>query len=207
MNSKNHKQNTNFQIAHFLVGSCHTADGAYSLLCDLRESRQAAIDNYNVSLLRNKAKRIRAEKLISNFNDEAERLEGEADLLELENNERSGKILYGAALDEIAFIDKCIAAIQPLRRFKDLPDLEAHETAQFDEWKLELMRRAENFLITAGNIPTDEFNTMRMHPAFQSDIMPHIKGIQNLMMINGGIEILQKQLEGSPFKEINKLLE
>ena len=50
MNAKNHKQNTNFQIVYFLVGSCHTPDGAYALLCELREERLLATNSYEVPI-------------------------------------------------------------------------------------------------------------------------------------------------------------
>jgi hypothetical protein len=204
MLSKLHKQNTNFQIAYFLAGSCHTPDGAYSLLKELREERQAAIGNYKVQELKNKAKEIRANKLLQG--DEAERLEGEAELLELENNKKTGEVLYQAALDEVAFIDKCLAVIEPLRIYKDLPDGEANEMAQRDEWKFELMRRAENYLLTTGGIPTDQFDTMRLHPDFKAEILPRINEVRQMLLTEGGRESALEQIEGARFQEIIKLL-
>jgi hypothetical protein len=204
MISKLHKQNTNFQIAYFLAGSCHTPDGAYSLLRELREERQTAIDNYKVKELKNEAKAIRANKLLQG--DEAEKLEGQAELLELENNKKSGEVLYQAALDEVAFIDKCLAVIEPLRVYKDLPDSEANEMSQWDEWKLELIRRAENFMLTTGGIPTDEFNTMRLHPDFQTEILPRINEIRQMILTESGREKALEQIEGAKFQEITKLL-
>ncbi|MBU1449240.1 hypothetical protein KKF45_05340 [Patescibacteria group bacterium] len=205
MTSKNHKQNTNFQIAYFLAGSCHTADGAFSLLCELREERQGAVDNYKVIQLKDKAREIRAKRRLGS-KDKTDQLEGEAELLELENNKKTGGVLYNAALDELDFIDKCLIAIQPLRQYKDLPDAEAHEAAQYQEWKFELMHRAENFLLTIGGIPTDQFATMRMHPAFKTEILPRINEMKKLMLTEKGLEELQKQIGGSKFEDINKLL-
>ena len=204
MTSKFHKQNTNFQIAYFLAGACHTPDGAYILLRELREERQAAVDNYKVQELKDKAKEIRANKLLQG--DEAEKLEGQAELLELENNKKTGEVLYQAALDEITFIDKCLVAIEPLRVYKNLSDGEANEAAQWDEWKFELMRRAENLMLTTGGISPDQFATMRMHPDFQTEILPRINEIKKLMLTEGGLEELQKQIGGAKFKEITKLL-
>lgn len=203
---KNHKQNTNFQIAYFLAGGCHTPDGAYAMLCELRESRQAAIENYAVSQLKSQAKEIRARRLIAN-DDEAEQLDGQAELLELNNNKATGKILYEAAVDELNFIDKCILAIEPFCQFRDLPIIERHEATQYDEWKFELIERAENSMLTTGGIPTDHFATMRMHPAFQSDILPRIKEMQQLMQSKTGVEKLQQQIGGSKFNVINQLLQ
>ena len=70
MITKNHKKNTNFQIVYFLIGSCSTPDGAYSLLCDLKEERQGALDAYEVTKLKNEARKLRIEKLLKG--DEAD---------------------------------------------------------------------------------------------------------------------------------------
>jgi len=172
MQSKNHKQNSNFQITHFLVGACHTADGAYALLCDLKEEREGAIKHYAVSQLKEKAKFIRATLMLSG--DEATKLDGLADLLEIENNVETSKILYEAALAELDHINKCIHVVQSMRKYSDYTDLESHELAQREEWKLELIYRAENYMITSGTVPADHFVTMRMHPEFKTEILPRI---------------------------------
>lgn len=205
MTSKNHKRNTNFQIAYFLAGSCHTADGAYALLCELQEERQLVVDNYKVNLLKDKVKEIKAKKLLTSI-EEADKLEGEAELLELENNKKFSEILYKAALEELEFINKCITAVQPLRKFRDLSDAESHETAQFQEWELELIHRVENYMLTTGGVPPDLFATLRLHPSFQTKILPRINEIKKLMLTREGSEKLQKQISGSKFEVINKLL-
>jgi hypothetical protein len=174
MTVKNYKQNTNFQIAYFLAGSCHTPDGAYAMLCNLRDERTAAIQNYDVAMLRNKAKKLKAEEQPNDF-------ECQADILEINNSEISGKVLLEAALDELSFIQKCIDAVNPHRKYKDLPDIKAHEAAQQEEWKLELINRAENYLLTVGNIPADQFTTMRMHPEFITEILPAINNVVALL--------------------------
>ena len=170
---KNHKKNTNFQITHFLAGKCHTPDGAFSMLCNLKEEREAVLLHYECSQLKEQAKKIRAERLV-NSKDEADILDGEADLLEIKNNHKTGLVLLEAAQDELEHINKCLVAIQPLRQYKDLPDLKAHEAAQQEEWKLELIHRAENYMLTSGSIPADHFVTMRMHPDFKQGILPRI---------------------------------
>lgn len=174
MTVKNHKQNTHFQIAYFLAGSCHTPDGAYALLQNLREERQAALNNFNVSQLRTKAKKTAAEKALKKNKDD---FEAQADLLEIEQGTEMGKILYDAAMEELKFIEECIRRVNPHRKFKHLPDPEAHEAAQRDEWKLELIGRAENYLLTTGSIPPDHFGTMRMHPDFKTEILPAVDNI------------------------------
>ena len=44
MSAKLHRSNTNFQIAYFIAGRCHTADAAYIELLNLREDREAALN-------------------------------------------------------------------------------------------------------------------------------------------------------------------
>ena len=51
-----------------------------------------------------------------------------------------------------------------------MPDAEAHEAAQFDEWRLELLHRAENEMLTTGTVNPELMNTMRMHPSFATEL-------------------------------------
>lgn len=179
---KTHRQNHNFQIAYFIAGSCHTPDGAYAILQDLRDDRVAALANYEVSILRQEAKKITLREIIIDPEATvAQKTNAQADLQEIENNETTGEVLHDAAVDELAFIDKCIAAIQPLRKYAHLPDPEAHEAAQKEEWKLELIHRAENSMITTGTISPADFATMRMHPEFTTEIFPRIKEIREAL--------------------------
>jgi len=180
MIAKLHRQNHDFTILHHLVGSCHTADAAYALLLDLREDRRAAVDAYEVQQIRDKAREIRALAKIAS-SDEAEQLDGKADLMELENSRASGKILLEAALAEISTIDETIARLQPLRKYSHLPDAEAVEAIQAEEWRAEMRWRAENYLLTTGTIPADELAAMRQHPDFASSILPKIVEVQNIL--------------------------
>ena len=70
-----------------------------------------------------------------------------------------------------------MAELEPQRKFKHLPMLEANEAAQREEWLGELKERAENFLLTTGTIPHDHFHHMRCHPDFEKEIAPHIRKI------------------------------
>lgn len=174
MNSKNNRLNHDFQIAYFLAGSCHTPDGAYSLLCDLLEERTNALKASKAYRLREKAKRIRAATLID-LGDEAQQLEALADVAELDALLETSQKNIAACEAEIETLQKCIDRLQPLRRFAHLSDPEAHEAAQHDEWRLELVNRARNQLISTGTIDPEHLNTMRMHPAFRSEILPAIE--------------------------------
>lgn len=189
MNYKTNRLNHDFQILHFIAGSCHTPDAAYAILCDLKEDRSNAIKLFAASKLREEAKLVRAKKNIESSN-ESERLEAQADLIEIEAMMETSQKNYAAALQELAFIEKCMMALQPMRKFGHLPESEAHQAAQAEEWKLELIHRAENSLLTTGAISTDHFATMRLHPAFQSEILPAIKEMRLLLQDQKGSETL-----------------
>lgn len=146
------RTNSDFQIVYFLVGSCHTADGAYAKLCNLKEDRELAL--------------FEAEKVVNQHKG---------------SEEIPSKLFmrnYNAALKELATIQDCINRIQPLRKFADLPDDEAHEMAQVDEWRLEIINQIENNMIALGGIPPELINTARMHPDFAQEILPKIVEIK-----------------------------
>lgn len=199
---KTHRQNHDFQIAYFLAGACHTPDGAYSLLCDLLEDRETALKNVTASQYREEAKRIRAQRKIDS-DDEAEQLEGKADFAEIDAFAAMAMANIEACKDEIAFIKHCMDKLEPLRKFSHLPLPEAHEAAQFDEWKLELIHRAENYLLTTGTISPDHFVTMRMHPAFVTEIMPAIERTRIAMSSQ---EKINKLLTSRPAFDVNQIL-
>ena len=70
--------------------------------------------------------------------------------------------------------------------FGHIPDDEAAQACQEEEWKLELMWRAENFLGSQGMIPHDHLATMRMHPAWK-ELSGHVQ------------HLIELHREGKPF--------
>lgn len=205
MSSKNNRVNHDFQIAYFLAGSCHTPDAAYSLLKDLQEEREMALAQIEGSQLRAKAKIIRAERMIES-DDPAIVLDGQAELADMKNNETFLQRNIEAAKKELEFIQKCIDRLQPYRKYSHLPDPEAHEAIQMEEWKLELIKRAENSLLSSGQIAPDLLQTMRQHPQFNTDILPAVENIKHIMISNDNFQSIVEKLEN---KKVNipKLLE
>lgn len=182
---KLNRNNTNFQIAYFIAGSCHTADAAYIALVSQRDERQRALDQVAVSELKQQAHRIRCNRKI-NSGDAVEELEGRAELLQLELELKQHADLILAAQAELDFINLCIERIQPLRKYQDMSDADAAEACQQEEWARELEYRAENFMLTTGTIPHDHFATMRQHPAFKQVLLPRIEQLQLGMSEPGG---------------------
>lgn len=206
MHYKTNRLNHDFQIAYFIAGACQTPDAAYAILCDLKEDRELALKNAEAGALRSRAKSIRALEAM-NSADEATRLEGEADLVEINAFADTVKASIEAAVAELATINKCIDLIQPLRKYAYLPDALAHEAAQAEEWKQQLIVTAENHLVANGSIPADHFATMRMHPAFASEIMPALEGTATLMEMHRGsacyMEVMAAHLSRPvPFKAL-----
>ncbi len=168
------RTNTNFQIAYFIAGSCHTADGAYIALLSLRNDREQALEAAKVSELKRMAAKLRANKLAKS-EDVADRLESQAELLEIEQTERLTERLVKATTEELEFINYCIQQVQPLRKYADLDDHSAAEASQREEWLGELVSRAENYMMTQGTIPHDQFSAMRQHPDFAQTILPRLE--------------------------------
>ena len=181
MNSTNNRQNHDFQITYFIIGACHTPDAAWSMLSDCLESRDNAIKLAESSMLRESAKRIRAEHVIACNMDLADVLEAKADIMEIEAMSLTVEKNLAAAKAERAFIEKCMDCLQPLRKYKDLPPAEAHEAVQREEWKLELITRGENYILMHGNIPAEHFGTMRLHPDF-IEINQHLDKVHSLQI-------------------------
>ena len=182
MVSKGNRHNSDFQIAYFIAGSCFTPDGAYSLLLDLYEERQRSVENLEVSKLRSQASFLKLTEALNNPTaSDADKLIAQADLLEFNISEKNFAPLVIAAQNELAFIKKCLDVVQPLRKYAHLPKDDATQAMQREEWKYELMHRAENYLLTIGHIPTDHFATMRMHPDFDAEISQTIFNLQHRM--------------------------
>jgi hypothetical protein len=192
MSAKLHRTNTNFQIAYFIAGRCHTADAAYIELINLREDRQAALNMAKSYEVRRQAVKMKIDIRLASP-DPIEQIEGRADLIEFEFAQEQHQQLKQAAEDELAFINECIDKINPFREYKDLTDHQAAEACQRKEWMLELKNRAENFLLTQGNIPTNEFDTMRQHPDFQTTLLPHIEHTQLALTSPGGHKLFLEE--------------
>lgn len=190
MNSKPHRNNCDFQLKHFMAGSCHTPDGAWALLYDQKIDIAVKIEHTKAQGLRRKAKMMAAEAVLADpTSTEVQRLNAEADLLECNSVIEGWSKNLEAAEHEYAYICKLMDELEPLRKYKHLPLLEANEAMQREEWLGELKTRAENFLLTAGTIPHDHLNTMRCHPDFESKIVPHIQELTDRVIHHKGDRI------------------
>ena len=175
MITKQHRQNTDFQLVYFLASSCATPDGAWSLMYGQRLAVETTLESAKAQRLTLRIKKLKAERILSASTDEIEKLEAERDILEAKNAERMLDLNERGAREELATIEKLMAKLKPLCQ-RDTSDPHAHqEAAQWDEWKGEFKRRAENMLIANSiGIPYDHVEAMRSHPDFAAEILPHI---------------------------------
>lgn len=195
MTVKYHKKNTNFQTSYFLVGACHTVDTAYFQVLELKEDRLRALDARRASMLRMEAKKALAVEVEKNSPHEWDRLNAKADILECDDVLKYDQELYDACLDEIAHLERWLAKLEPKRKYKQMDKITAHEASQQEEWGLELKERAENFLLAEGRIPAGEYKTMRMHPDFQTLILPRIQEMSAQLQTQEGRLALEANIK------------
>lgn len=212
MIGKPHRQNSGFQLRHFLAGGCTTPDGAYVLMYGQLIDMQSKLRHAESQLVRRKAKLAKAQYVIDHPDEfkAYEVLDAEADKLEIEADIPIWDMNWQAAKQELADIEVLMLELKPKCKYAHLPILEMSEAAQEEEWLGELKQRAENFLLTAGTIPHDHFQTMRSHPRFKTDLVPHIQlmnqrialahqagdGMQKLMLDLAGPALLEAPKEG-----------
>jgi hypothetical protein len=177
MTAKPHRQNSGFQLRYFLAGQCSTPDGAYVLMYGQMTDMKNKLRHAEAQLKRRHAKLAKSQYVIDHPAEfkAYEVLEAEADKLEIEADIPIWDMNVLAAQQELADIENLMLEIRPKCKYADLPILEMSEACQEEEWLGELKQRAENFLITAGTIPHDHFQTMRSHPRFKTDLVPHIQ--------------------------------
>ena len=192
MNSNPHRNNSDFQLRHFLAGSCFTPDGAWMLMYGQMIDREATVKVCEASRLKQLAKRMDIEEVLNDPNaKETDKLRAQADLLEQEAHAETFERNLQAAKMELATITNIMEELEPHRKYKHLPLLEANEAAQRDEWLGEFKNRVENFLFSTGTIPEDHLRAMRNHPDFQGELLPHIVGtMKKIESQRNSIELL-----------------
>jgi hypothetical protein len=177
MHAAPHRNNSDFQLRHFIAGSCYTADGAWALLYNQMLDIQIKLDHTKANIVRRKIKALQFEKRAAEAVDEIERLTVEADLIEFKSGEGLLELALAGAEKELETIKSLMAELEPQRQYAHLPLLEATEAAQRGEWLGEFKARIENYLLTQGTIPQDQLEAMRKHPDFEDAIVPHISNV------------------------------
>lgn len=175
MHSAPHRNNSNFQLRHFIAGACHTPDAAWSVLYEQMIDIKIKLAATEAKLLRRKSQEMDFEERKKYINTEQEKLKYEADLIEFMSGYGLLELAIEGAKKELECIVSLMKELEPYRKYKHLPILEATEAAQQDEWREEFKHRIENFLLGQGFIPADQLEAIRRHPDFETHILPHIK--------------------------------
>lgn len=207
MNSKPHRTNSDFQLLHFMAGDCKTPDGAWSLLYGQKIDIEVKIAHSESQRLRRDAMVAKADSILNSATSaEWEKLEAQADKIEVNAGLSTWLLNTEAAKNELATIQTLMDALEPFRLYKHLSILEAGEACQQEEWRLELLSRAENHMITRGSIPPEELRFMRNHPEFESSIIPHIQMLTNKLASVSGVTEGLKLLAPSLVQQMPVLL-
>lgn len=195
-----HWRNSFFQISSFIAGKANTPDEAKRVLLELREERDVAIKASEASEMRSEAKRLRIDDIINDEEStEADILDAKADLVEMSAFEEQGKACFEEALRERDFIDTLLSEVEQHCKYNHLPLHEANQITQQKEWELELVFRAQNFIASQGSIPHDHLATMRMHPSWDTVLLPAVQKITALIRQDDPAAIPTKAL---PFPEL-----
>lgn len=176
MISNPHRTNSNFQLKHFIAGSCHTADGAWLVLYSQKIDVMEKVAHAKAQELRRQAASLKAQRIIENSADDVEIMIAKAEQIELQASKQTWELNVQAANQELNAIVEMMQELEPQRKFSHLSILEASEASQREEWLGELLERCENFMI-AGGIPADQLTAMRCHPDFDRVILPRLKEI------------------------------
>lgn len=177
MHSAPHRNRSDFQLRHFIAGSCHTPDAAWNILYEQKLDMQIKLASTRAQFIRREVKRRGLDQRAATIQTEDDRLLLEADLIEFQSGEGLIELAIAGAEKELATIDDLMAELEPLRKYAHLPLLEATEAAQREEWREEFKHRIENYAASSGCVPHDQLEAMRKHPDFDSHILPHLKGV------------------------------
>lgn len=147
------------------------------MLKELAEERQHALEDAEISAMRIDARldELRAWwRYAWAMVRPAFRTRWRAECMELRNNIQRAQALVAAAARELATINELLAEVRPLRKFAHLPEHQAHQAAQEEQWLLELQWRAENCFVAMGTIPPEQLEVMRLHPAWATHLRPKV---------------------------------
>lgn len=185
-----HRNNSDFQLRHFLAGGFYTPDVAWGVLYEQKLDMSIKLAHAQANLIRREARRLELQERQASATTEIEKLLVKADQHEFDANEGLLELSIEGATKEIATITTLMEELEPLRKYGHLPMLDACEAAQEEEWMLEFKRRIENYLLTNGTLPEDQLQAMRKHPQFSSELVPYIKNTIHAIAHSTGTDTL-----------------
>lgn len=141
--------NSKFQTLFFIVAEGHTFDNAYRIAKQqLLERRQAK------------------KKLEEQFSMEADALAKSNMSRDVIPFHKETDDMYRVMSDEVNFLEQLANALEPHRKYRDLPEQVAHQMSQREYWFYELMERGVTQIYAKGQIDWDTMKAMRAHPDY-----------------------------------------
>lgn len=207
MYSCTHRLNHDFQLQYFMANSCRTPDAAYALLYAQKVDMETKLKHSKAQLLRKEIKMKQIQEILNAPDStEIDKLEAQADALEVEADQYTYEMNLKGAQNEYDCIVELMEQLEPQRKYSHLDILDANEACQREELCEELKFRAENFLMSQGYIPSDHLSSMRCHPDFSEKILPHIGEIQHALRNGNAPTVFEHykvpQLVSEPTKKI-----
>lgn len=192
---KAHRRNTDFQIKSFIEGACHTPDAKWFTLFEQAEERRRVVRQNEIKAKLHAREAANLEASFKKLNEDQtmwsdEDYQIEIKWLEYCDQKPASERMIAAARAELAFIerqmDSLVAETIYVKRYLagQMSFDQAAQAAQPEEWKRELIFRAQNFLATQGRIPHDHYAAMRRHPEFKQAILPELEKVRGLMLTN-----------------------
>lgn len=172
-----HWKHSKFEIAHIILGNCHTFDEAYRVLRELEEDRSFAIQSALAESKRAQSKVVTAKLMLSDPKEtKAGKLLAECNVEEQAARSIVAQPCLDEARRELDFIRLLIEKVEPHRAFREYPDHVAHQLSQEMEWRFDLHWKTYNYLCSSGSVPHDHMMLLRMHPA--ASVL--LQGLRNL---------------------------
>ncbi len=175
----NHRKHSSFALRHFIAGGCYTPDAAYCLLYAQLEQLEMDVAAGEAAVLETEARdmelSIEAEKV---KDDPVASLRNRAERIKHDSMKKNFKLNYEGAQREVQELNNLMEQLKPHCKYWNEDIIKMEQDMQHDEWVGELKARGENYLL--GNllgIPHDHIATMRQHPEFGKQILPHINKV------------------------------
>lgn len=174
-----HWKHSQHQLVHVILANCHTVDEAYRVLCELEEDRLFSIESSLAESKRAQSKVIAA-KLVLKDSDESKsnKILSECFIDETLARNKLAQPCLDEARRELAFIREIKDKLEPYRKYIELPDHQAHQACQSEEYMYDLFWKAYNFICSTGTIPHDHWMLLKMHPN-SSSLVPLVINMTN----------------------------
>lgn len=183
-------------MRHFIAGGCYTPDAAYCLLYAQLEQLEMDVAAGEAAVLETEARdmELNIEAISAqNKDDQVAILRNRAERIKHESMKKNFKLNYEGARREVQELNNLMEQLKPHCKYWNEDIIKMEQDMQHDEWVGELKARGENYLL--GNllgIPHDHIATMRQHPEFGSQILPHINKVAET--IKASMQLGQPQL-------------